>query len=263
MAKRKSISRPRWMKFYPADFESYPAVRICSLAAQGLWIRMLCLMHAGTPAGHLTVNARPVKAGMLAAIIGVSSVEVEGLLTELCSNGVYSTTSEGVIFSRRMVTDAKAYREAVKNGRTGGNPLITPKNPKKIENNEVNPLVIPHDNPADKNWDKLERESERERDSLAPQDAAPARAAHSRKRGSRLPDDWQPSKADQQYAMDLRLAWQRTAEDFRGYWLAKAGKDAVKMDWSLTWQAWCRREAEKRGTRLLGQKDQSAPVRFL
>jgi hypothetical protein len=85
-----------------------------------------------------------------------------------------------------------------------------------------------------------------------------------KKTGSRLPADWQPSDADRKYATDLGLSVNRTAEDFRGYWLAKAGKDAVKLDWPLTWQGWCRREAERRGTRPARTDDAPPPPpRFL
>jgi hypothetical protein len=239
------------MKFYPSDFESDPALRVCGLAAQGLWIRMLCLMHAGTPAGYLTVNRRPVTPEMLAAIIGVAAPEVERLLAELQSNGVYSETENGVIFSRRMVVDAKAYAAAVKNGKTGGNPKITKRNPETNENKGVNPPVNSddnrRDNQGDNQGDKLEREREIEIDSLPP--GAAARMPSVSNRGSRLQESWVPEAAEQDYATKLGLDWRRVSEDFRGYWCSKAGKDALKTNWALTWQGWCRRAAEKTGHR--------------
>lgn len=76
-----------------------------------------------------------------------------------------------------------------------------------------------------------------------------AQDARAGARGTRLPVDWQPSAEDRAYAEGLGLDCRRVAEDFRGYWLAKAGKDAVKVDWSLTWQNQCRREADRRGAR--------------
>jgi hypothetical protein len=78
-------------------------------------------------------------------------------------------------------------------------------------------------------------------------DVAPSGAPRAT-RGSRLPRDWKPSSDDQRYASDRGVNHDRIAEDFRGYWCAKAGKDAVKTDWSLTWQNWVRREADRRGT---------------
>jgi len=74
-----------------------------------------------------------------------------------------------------------------------------------------------------------------------------AQSARTGARGTRLPVDWQPSAEDRAYAEEMGLDCRRVAEDFRGYWLAKAGKDAVKVDWSLTWQGWCRRELDRRG----------------
>lgn len=62
-------------------------------------------------------------------------------------------------------------------------------------------------------------------------------------RGSRLPDDWQPSAE--------LVAWVRAecptidhraeTENFRDWWHAKAGRDSTKMDWDLTYKMWMRR----------------------
>lgn len=64
------------------------------------------------------------------------------------------------------------------------------------------------------------------------------------KRGTRLPRDWRPSSD-----LMLELRQQRTdldldqvLQDFSDYWHAKAGKDAVKVDWSLTFRSWVRKE---------------------
>ncbi|KAF1005452.1 MAG: hypothetical protein GAK28_03204 [Luteibacter sp.] len=67
------------------------------------------------------------------------------------------------------------------------------------------------------------------------------------KRGTRLPNDWQPSPE--------LIAWARTdhpqvnlrieVPKFRDYWHAKAGKDAAKRDWSGTFRNWIRTAAER------------------
>ncbi len=75
-------------------------------------------------------------------------------------------------------------------------------------------------------------------------------ARRSDPKGERLPRNWQPPFEDAAYARERGLDPLRVAEDFRGYWLAKPGKEARKTDWSLTWQGWCRREADRRGCRL-------------
>jgi uncharacterized protein YdaU (DUF1376 family) len=68
-------------------------------------------------------------------------------------------------------------------------------------------------------------------------------------RGSRLPVDWRPDPDLAAFATQQGLDPQRVAAQFRDYWHAKAGKDAVKLDWPATWRGWCRREAERRPTR--------------
>lgn len=81
------------------------------------------------------------------------------------------------------------------------------------------------------------KEKERERGASAvPAPASPRKAA------SRIPDDWEPSEADADYARSLGLPVARVTAMFRDYWISKAGADARKHDWSATWRNWCRRE---------------------
>ena len=42
------MSQP-WIKFYPRDWRGDQALRVVSLAARGLWIEMLSIMHEGQP----------------------------------------------------------------------------------------------------------------------------------------------------------------------------------------------------------------------
>lgn len=65
-------------------------------------------------------------------------------------------------------------------------------------------------------------------------------------RGSRLPTDWQPGADGMAYAVEHGLDTAAVAEDFRDFWLAKAGKDGRKADWPRTWKRWCREEAKRR-----------------
>lgn len=68
-----------------------------------------------------------------------------------------------------------------------------------------------------------------------------------RARATRLPDDWLPSPANIAYAesrgfVDDMLS--RQIEDFRDYWHARAGPNALKLDWSKTWATWIRKAAD-------------------
>lgn len=113
-----------WTKFYWSDWESDPALRLCSLAAQGLWMRMLCIAAAHDPIGYVAVAGRGLDETALARMTGCSGSEASALLGELERNGVFSRDRHGRIYSRRMVADAKKSAIARKNGRNGGNPSL-------------------------------------------------------------------------------------------------------------------------------------------
>lgn len=98
------MKRPAFM-FYPSDWRSDTELRVCSIAARGLWIDMLALMHAGEPYGHLTVDGATVSDSQLARLVGESPSLIKRLLKELEAHGVFSRTEQGVIYSRRMVID--------------------------------------------------------------------------------------------------------------------------------------------------------------
>ncbi len=100
------MKRPSF-QWYPNDWLSAPDVRACSIAARGLWIDMICLMHQGIPYGHLMLNGKVYLEGSLAKISGISETEVKAALDELEALGVFSRTPEGVIFCRRMVEDER------------------------------------------------------------------------------------------------------------------------------------------------------------
>lgn len=68
-------------------------------------------------------------------------------------------------------------------------------------------------------------------------------------RGSRLPDDWQPSSEDIGFAEREGFGpadTAREAERFRDFWHGKAGVAGRKADWPATWRNWIRRAAESR-----------------
>lgn len=94
-----------WLKFYPRDWRGDQALRAVSIAARGLWIEMLCIMHEASPYGHLILGGRAVSNDILARVSGLGVDECGTLLAELENAGVLSRTRKGVIYSRRMVKD--------------------------------------------------------------------------------------------------------------------------------------------------------------
>lgn len=72
----------------------------------------------------------------------------------------------------------------------------------------------------------------------AAQGAAPTR-------GYRLPNDWVLPKPWGEWALEEFKTWtpdvvRVEADKFRDFWCAKAGREAVKVDWLATWRNWCR-----------------------
>jgi hypothetical protein len=93
-------------QFYPGDWLRDP-VSGCSLAAQGLWLRLMILMHDSERYGYLSQNGLPIPHDHLARRCGSSPDEFNALLLELESAGVPSRTKDGIIYSRRMTRDAE------------------------------------------------------------------------------------------------------------------------------------------------------------
>jgi hypothetical protein len=96
-----------WSKFFWSDWESDQGLRLCSLAAQGLWMRMLCVCAKGDPIGYLAINGKPLDSTGVARLCGISAEEAESLMEELDLNGVFSRDRRGWIYNRRMMKDAK------------------------------------------------------------------------------------------------------------------------------------------------------------
>lgn len=135
-----------WLKFFPTDWRADPALRMCSMAARGLWIEMIGIMHEAIPRGHLLVKGKPLTDERLAMMAGCSPKECSRLLSELEENGVFSRKKTGVIFSRRMVADEMKARKNRANGRKGGNPTLLGSDGYETEKEApVNPPLKGHD----------------------------------------------------------------------------------------------------------------------
>jgi hypothetical protein len=102
------MSATTWTKFYWSHWASDPALRLCSLAAQGLWMRMLCVAAEAQPRGYVTVNGVPLDSNDIARIAGETKATVDDLLSELEKKGVFSRDQRGCIYSRRMVRDMES-----------------------------------------------------------------------------------------------------------------------------------------------------------
>jgi hypothetical protein len=132
-------------QFYPQDFER--DMQILSLAAQGLWSRMLGWMHFNRPnRGFLELpTGEPMTEEDIAAKIGKPLEEVSRCLAEMKRHGVFSMDERECIYNRRMVKDtdiskkraAAAKARAESADRNGDGEFCTSKLPAKPEQSTV------------------------------------------------------------------------------------------------------------------------------
>jgi hypothetical protein len=113
-----------WVKWYWSDWRSDPGLRMCGLAARGMWAELLAIMQEASPYGYLLVNGVPPTAKQLAVMTGATAGQVETLLEELKAAGVPGVSDDGVVFSRRMVRDREKQLRDKANGKGGGNPRL-------------------------------------------------------------------------------------------------------------------------------------------
>lgn len=142
------MSTHPWIKFYPRDWRGDQALRFVSLAARGLWIEMLSLMHEGAPYGHLTIGGQPVGSDDLSRLVGASAEEVQALLVELRTAGVFRQTRTGVIYSKRLTDDHKrsmegrrAKAEAIAKAKENPGPSRVPPSPPTTQRPEARAKV--------------------------------------------------------------------------------------------------------------------------
>lgn len=130
-----------WMKFYPSDWRADEALRSCSIAARGLWVEMMALMHSAEPYGSLLIKGKRPDKKRLASLVGIHEKECSELLFELEGMSVFSRDEDGTIYSRKMRRDYEKAMKHKEDGAKGGNPGLKP---------GVNPTDNQKDNRGDK-----------------------------------------------------------------------------------------------------------------
>lgn len=133
---KKEEKRLPYLKFYCSDWRGDPRLRMCSLAARGLWIDLISYAHEGEPYGHVTIDGKVPDLDDIAALVARPLKEVKAALAELEERNVFSRGGNGAIYSRRMVRDKAKADTDRKNGKSGGNPNLKPS-----DNEGVNPPV--------------------------------------------------------------------------------------------------------------------------
>ncbi|WP_120497334.1 helix-turn-helix domain-containing protein [Kiloniella sp. EL199] len=228
-----------WFKFFPTDWRADVGLKLCSLAARGLWLEMICIMHEA--GGYLEINGSIVTTSALASLSGSTPQEITALLGELEEAGVFSRDRKGRLYSRRMLRDLKKSSLARSNGRKGGNPsLVSAKtlngetkapslSPKRKKQTRVKRDQGEEHKVPDKTGDKPQSPKARDQTlpltpkgvksphdpdvikgkavaelkskATEPTDArSQANRQQANRRGSRLDTDWVPDQRDQDFA---------------------------------------------------------------
>jgi hypothetical protein len=109
--------------WYFTDWANDPALKICSLAAQGLWMRLLCIAalspeHGVVQIGSLTCGL-PGGLAHIAPAVGRPPHEIAPLIDELLSSGAASLDRKQRLFCRRMVRAAALYKKRSAAGKNG------------------------------------------------------------------------------------------------------------------------------------------------
>lgn len=214
----------QWVKFYFDKWRNDPGLRLCSLAARGLWMDLLGVMHNSTPYGHLVVNMVPCSTRDVMQFVGTSTFkEVKKLMSELKDAGVFSETSEGVVYCRRMVRDNAMREKSRVYGKTGGNPALNGVNPPKQGSRDGDgPLPL-----------KIEIEIEKEREKKEKENTLRV----SKKPGvTPIDPKWQPSPAGVAYAKERGVP-QTEVQNFVDHHTARGN---VMANWDAAWRMWCR-----------------------
>jgi hypothetical protein len=109
-----------WFKFFRGDWRSDPGLRLCSAAARGVWIEVICLLYDGNPCGTLTTaKGEPLTTQQVARSCSLLDSEVAPGLAELEAQGVFSRDERGTIFSRKIMREADLSEKRSSAGRQG------------------------------------------------------------------------------------------------------------------------------------------------
>lgn len=167
-----SVKRPSF-QFYPSDWSADIKLRSTSIAARGLWIEIMCIMHQSDSYGYfpsilayvpidiaLPENAKHVDhlamiermmelnadfCSQLSRMVGSTEHEVCKCMKELARAQVFSFSADGKVFSKRMVSDEALRNIRAEAGRKGGNPAFKKNNSALPEKTALpsKPLEIP------------------------------------------------------------------------------------------------------------------------
>lgn len=229
-------ARP-WDKFYYSDWRADPALGMCSLAARGLWLEMLALMHEADPRGYLLINGNPPDETQLAALARCPSDHVPVLLAELEKAGVFNRRRDSVIYSRRQVRDEKRRKDGEKAAKSGTIPGSRRDRQASDKRQEKSPPTGVEDGVVDNTPPHPEARSQNIESKNPP--LRPPKGEKARRTGlpEGFPDEACRVSATAYWSARGRhdLDFATEAEKFRASARANGRK---YVDWPAAWQTW-------------------------
>jgi hypothetical protein len=95
-------------KFFVDDWLADMHLRVCSPAARGLMIDLICLAHKSDRRGFIQqANTTPLTQEQVARLLGYPSAEAGNLFHELFNAGAISASETGVLFIPAMVREER------------------------------------------------------------------------------------------------------------------------------------------------------------
>jgi hypothetical protein len=109
--------------WYFTDWENDPALKTCSLAAQGLWMRLLCIAARSPEPGIVQIGtldmSPPHGLTHIASAVGQPPNVITPLIDELLTSGTASRDRKGRLINRRMVRAAGLSQKRAVAGKIG------------------------------------------------------------------------------------------------------------------------------------------------
>jgi hypothetical protein len=236
MGEATNVKRPSF-QFYPADWRNDAGLRMCSMAARGLWVEMLCVMHTCERYGHLQVGGKSVSSRDLSRMIGADVKSVNRLLSELEQHTVFSRDENGIIYSRRMVSDEVGrgkWRDRQAKSRDCHAEVTE----------QVTAIVTPKSRPSSSSSSSSSPSSKEEhslRSCSEPEPEIPNFLLRKKPQKRRMPDDFEPKRnlATTYWMKKARPDLARDVEDQVTQFKAHHRKCGSQMeDWDSAWVTW-------------------------
>jgi hypothetical protein len=186
----------------------------------------------------------------LANLLGIPVLDLQKTLEILLDFGVADRDKNGALINRRMIRDEKLRKIRSESGKKGGNPaLVAPPETKdesvllnQIPTTPLKQIPTPSSSSSSSG---LNTESLKDLNLVGSAaeiaaESAPEKPTPKRKVGSRIPDTFNLTSEMRKWAAEKRPDVDPVfeTERFVNHWRAKAGKDATKLDWRLTWNNW-------------------------